>query len=184
MRFENYFFSRKFHIQHLSSSCNTDEVDAVLKFIDIIQRNSSEQIKLSDIGVVSPYRLQCKKIKNACIENGFDDITVGTSETFQGQERKCIIVSTVQSNQRYVGQFVSDPQVKRIFTFTFVLMSNNFFGYASFQRMNVMLTRAINLLIVVGDPFTLRKDERWATFIDFCYNNGGFIQSSRTFRPK
>ncbi|KAG4068951.1 hypothetical protein HA402_005099 [Bradysia odoriphaga] len=144
-----------------TSSYNTEEVDVVLKLIDIIQTTHSKEIKLSDIGVVSPYRRQCKMIRQACRENDFNDITVGTSETFQGQERKVIIVSTVQSNQCYVGKFVSDP-----------------------QRMNVMLTRAINLLVVIGDPHTLARDEKWATFIDFCYKNGGFIQSNHKFRPK
>lgn len=68
------------------------------------------EIKPSDIGVVSPYRLQCKKIKKACTDANLDDLTVGSAETYQGQERKVIIVSTVRSTGD-LGRFVRDPQV-------------------------------------------------------------------------
>lgn len=72
-------------------------------------------MKPSDIGVLSPYRLQCEFIRLTCKRNGFQSITVGTAEKFQGQERKVIIASTVCSRNETLGSFVSDPQVKNIF---------------------------------------------------------------------
>lgn len=82
-----------------------------MDFIDKILQTNSSEVNPSDIGVVSPYKLQCKKIRYACKAKGLDSITVGTSEVFQGQERKVIIVSTVQSKRKNLGSFVRDPQV-------------------------------------------------------------------------
>lgn len=81
-----------------------------MDFVNKILKTNSTEIKSWDIGVVSPYRLQCKKIKEACTDANLGDITVGTSEVFQGQERKVIIVSTVRSTGD-LGRFVRDPQV-------------------------------------------------------------------------
>ena len=61
---------------------------------------------------------------------------VGTTEEFQGQERKVVILSTVRSSPEYVSLdqthrlgFLADP-----------------------KRFNVAITRAQALLIVVGNP--------------------------------
>lgn len=69
----------------------------------------SNKTKQSDIGVVSPYKLQCKTIARMCQREGINDITVGTAEIFQGKEKPVIILSTVRS----AGElgFVSDPRV-------------------------------------------------------------------------
>lgn len=75
--------------------------------------SNNNKLKQSDIGVISPYRLQCKFIELTCKKNGFKNITVGTAEKFQGQERKIIIASTVSSRNEILGSFVSDPQVKQ-----------------------------------------------------------------------
>ena len=37
--------------------------------------------------------------------------------------------------------------------------------------MNVVLTRAKCLLIIVGNPETLQKDKNWNSFIHFCNDN-------------
>lgn len=63
-----------------------------------------------DIGVVTPYRLQCRRIAQACRVNRFDDITVGTAEVFQGREKPIMIVSTVRSNEN-ISEFINDPRV-------------------------------------------------------------------------
>lgn len=65
----------------------------------------------SEVGIISPYKLQCTKIKNACQNGGFERIQIGTSEVFQGQEKKVIILSTVVSRRGHPGDFVSNPQV-------------------------------------------------------------------------
>lgn len=47
--------------------------------------------------------------------------------------------------------------------------------------MNVMLTRAQYLLIVIGDSRTLCKDHNWSQFINYCRENNGLHQSSHHF---
>lgn len=66
-----------------------------------------------DIGVVTPYKLQSKVIARACRRSSFNDITVGTAEVFQGQEKPVMIVSTVCTNGT-LG-FVKDPRVGQYF---------------------------------------------------------------------
>lgn len=63
------------------------------------------------IGIVSPYRAQCDEIKYACERNGITGITIGSAETFQGQERPIIIVSTVRTNE-HLGDFVKNEKVR------------------------------------------------------------------------
>lgn len=51
-----------------------------------------------DIGIVTPFKQQQIQIINHLAEIRLENITVGTVETFQGQERTVIILSTVRSN--------------------------------------------------------------------------------------
>jgi helicase MOV-10 len=87
---------------------------------------------------------------------GITDIKVGSVEMFQGQERRCIIVSTVRAESehlaldlRYNLGFVANP-----------------------KRFNVAVTRAKTLLIVVGCPRVLAMDEEnWRPFLIYCHEN-------------
>lgn len=93
-----------------------DEVNKVMNFISILLRQKEYGIEASDIGIVSPYKLQCKIFRQKCDKEGFEEITIGTAEVFQGQERKVMIVSTVRAGQRgKVGDFLDNAQVKLIF---------------------------------------------------------------------
>lgn len=100
----------------LSSLFNKKEVDAVMDFIKQLLANRYSMAKplmQSDIGVVTPYKLQCKIIGRETRKNNLNDITVGTAEIFQGQERPVMIVSTVRTNGT-LG-FVKDPRVRQYF---------------------------------------------------------------------
>lgn len=74
------------------------------------QCQNGKWISPSEIGIVSPYKLQCKHIAQAIRKNALGDITVGTAEVFQGQEKPIMIVSTVRSGGPKLG-FVSEPRV-------------------------------------------------------------------------
>lgn len=41
-------------------------------------------------------------------------------------------------------------------------------SFYNFQRMNVMLTRAKGLMIIIGNDVTLSDDEHWLELIKFC----------------
>lgn len=150
-----------FVITSSNSSFNSAEVKEVISIIQILLASGS-RLKQSDIGVVSPYKLQCRKIAKACQTNHFNDIAIGTTEVFQGKEKKAMIISTVVSHNGQPGYFISNPKV-----------GNNFIkqDFMLFQRMNVMITRAQFLLFIIGNHSTLSRDNNWLELIDYCRKN-------------
>lgn len=92
-----------------SSSFNMEEINAVMDFIRMLL--NKDGIAQSDIGIVTPYKLQCKIIKQNCDKNNYKEIRIGSAEVFQGQEKKVMIVSTVRSGRRNLGDFLANAQV-------------------------------------------------------------------------
>ena len=91
-----------------------------------------------DIGVITPYNAQVKLIKNLI---GSDEVLVGTVETFQGREKKTVIISTVRS----------------LPSCTLPLGSYRPGFLCDKKRANVALTRCMALEIIVCNPFTLAQ---------------------------
>lgn len=83
---------------------------------------------------------------------------VGSVEEFQGQERNVIILSAVRST----SDFVKDD-VKRCLGFI-----------ASPNRLNVAITRARALLIILGNPHLLSQDPYWRTLITYCIEQNSY----------
>lgn len=92
-----------------------------MKFIASLMEINIAQ---ADIGIVSPYKLQCKKISQKCAQLKLNNITIGSAEAFQGEERKVMIISTVRARQRFLGDFLSNAQVG--FDFIFYLYTNHY----------------------------------------------------------
>ncbi|CAE6366471.1 unnamed protein product [Rhizoctonia solani] len=122
-----------------------------------------------DIGIVTPYKAQVRKIKKLLRDGGVDvdDITIGSVEEFQGQERRVMIVSTVRSNKdllsfdlKHTLGFVANP-----------------------KRLNVAITRAQSLLVVVGDPLVLGLDTLWRRFLYFVHRSGGWKGTPFPWNP-
>ena len=59
--------------------------------------------------MITPYRRQVQKMRQLLRKNNLQEVTVGSTEEFQGQERRVIIVSTVRSSPEYVS---TDNQYK------------------------------------------------------------------------
>jgi superfamily I DNA and/or RNA helicase len=123
------------------------------------------------IGVITPYSEQQKFINDllktkrselfrafipsftfkipSSLLSALPHITVSTVDSYQGQERDIILISTVRSNnQRHVG-FLHDE-----------------------RRINVALTRAKYCLISVGSSFTLKNNEGWRKYLEWVGHNG------------
>lgn len=49
--------------------------------------------------------------------------------------------------------------------------------FIHFQRLNVMITRAKSLLIIVGNPFTLSNDKNWAKMVNYCVKSKAMIHN-------
>jgi helicase MOV-10 len=86
------------------------------------------------------------------------DVKVGSTELFQGQERRVIIISTVRSSEDYIGfdrkhnlGFLDNP-----------------------KRFNVAITRAKALLIIVGNPAVLKHDKHWGALLRLAIDKGAY----------
>lgn len=71
--------------------------------------NCIEESLTKYIGVLSPYRQQCHEIRDKLCKKGYEEITVGSAEIFQGQQRPVIIVSTARTSDD-IG-FLDDEKV-------------------------------------------------------------------------
>lgn len=133
---------------------NPEEAAVVFSYVRklLIEKKGGMQIKQQQIGIITPYRKQVQKIRQLLKKGKFEDIDVGSVEEFQGQERLIIIVSTVRCNPEYLS----------------LDFKHNLGFLRNPKRLNVTLTRAKALLIVIGDPNTLSQDKYWKGFIDFC----------------
>lgn len=136
---------------------NPAEIMIVKDYVNKLTRSRRHQLILAkQIGIVTPYKMQCKKIQEAVATYG--DIDVGSVEVFQGQERLVIIISTVRS---------SDERI-----------SDNPFHHLGFlcdpRRFNVALTRAKALLIIVGNPRLLSLDKYWRSLLKYCMENNAY----------
>ncbi|XP_048467759.1 putative helicase MOV-10 [Rhincodon typus] len=146
---------------------NLDEIDQVLNYLKKLLTNQGKKgfakISPKEIGVITPYRKQVEKIREAInrvdkvlkVMDNIRELKVGSVEEFQGQERKVIIISTVRSCSDYL-------QMDEDFNLGFLKNP---------KRFNVALTRAKALLIVVGNPIILSKDRNWNSFLNYCVNN-------------
>merc|ERR1711957_255897 len=109
------------------------------KVIDIVSNllRAHSGVKPSEIGVVTPYAAQCRRLRK---ELGQLSVETSSVDGFQGREKEVIVFSTVRASERGGLGFVSD-----------------------WRRMNVALTRAKRGLIVVGHAQTLARDgDAWA----------------------
>uniref|UniRef100_A0A182N2W0 Uncharacterized protein n=1 Tax=Anopheles dirus TaxID=7168 RepID=A0A182N2W0_9DIPT len=128
---------------------NGDEAERVFEYVQMLIRGgvNGRIVQQEDIGIVTPYSKQVEYIKNGLSMIGLDNIEVGSAEQFQGREKPVIIVSTVRSNRRTVG-FLADV-----------------------RRLNVVLTRAQALTIIIGNPGNLQKNATWYHFLKYLLDN-------------
>ncbi|NXA96964.1 SDE3 helicase, partial [Melanocharis versteri] len=149
---------------------NTAEIEVLVHYLKkLLQsqgRGSCPTVSPKEIGIISPYRKQVEKIRKAITSLDPDlqkvpdisQLKVGSVEEFQGQERHVILISTVRSCSTYL-QFDQ--------TFRLGFLKNP-------KRLNVAITRAKALLIVVGNPTVLSKDHHWHRFLRYCKEEGGY----------
>ncbi|CAL7951987.1 unnamed protein product [Xylocopa violacea] len=134
---------------------NEKEIAIITEWIKKLMSSKigNRKIQQNDIGVVTPFKKQKVMIEESLSKHKLNKITVGTVETFQGQEREIMFVSTVRSkvfkdnDKEHIG-FLSHP-----------------------RRFNVAITRAKSLLIIVGNPSVLCKDKHWNTLWKYCKAN-------------
>ncbi|XP_074781521.1 helicase MOV-10 [Athene noctua] len=149
---------------------NTAEIEVLAHYLKKLLQSQGKggcpRVSPKEVGIISPYRKQVEKIRKAItsldpVLRRLPDISllkVGSVEEFQGQERRVILISAVRSCSEY---FPLDE------TFNLGFLKNP-------KRFNVAITRAKALLIVVGNPAVLSKDQHWQRFLGYCREEGGY----------
>ncbi|RZK19560.1 MAG: IGHMBP2 family helicase, partial [Hymenobacter sp.] len=143
------------------STANPEEADLLLKrlaqLLEPYDAADHEGDPLS-VGVIAPYRAQINYLKDAVEENDelsglmlHRQLSVGTVDSFQGQERDVIAISLTRSNSHGEIGFLSD-----------------------IRRMNVGMTRARKKLLLVGDSSTLGSHPFYKAFLDYVERVGGY----------
>jgi ATP-dependent RNA/DNA helicase IGHMBP2 len=110
------------------------------------------------IGVIAPYRAQINYLKDAIEDSAVlhdlllqRTLSVGTVDSFQGQERDIIAISLTRSNSHGEIGFLSD-----------------------IRRMNVGMTRARRKLLLVGDSSTLGRHPFFKDLLAYVKQVGGY----------
>ncbi len=148
------------------STANPEEADLLLQRLAQLlepydaaahERGEHEQGRLT-IGVIAPYRAQINYLKDAIEGNGQLNgllqhrmLSVGTVDSFQGQERDIIAISLTRSNNSGEIGFLSD-----------------------IRRMNVGMTRARSKLLLVGDSSTLGAHPFFKALLAYVQGIGGY----------
>ncbi|RZF40420.1 hypothetical protein LSTR_LSTR011190 [Laodelphax striatellus] len=123
----------------------------VVQTVAYVVRLFNHGLTGDDIGIITPYNKQAYKIRQLLSKLDVTLPKVGSVEEFQGQERLVILLSTVRTTHRL------DNNMKQLMGFI-----------SSPQRLNVGLTRARALLVIMGDPHLLNHDPYWRTVLDYC----------------
>ncbi|OSX63564.1 hypothetical protein POSPLADRAFT_1045879 [Postia placenta MAD-698-R-SB12] len=138
---------------------NTDEILVGKNYIQKLKAERRHVVADEEIGIITPYNAQARKfrdtLKRANVGTG---IKVASVEEFQGDERRVIMLTTVRSS-------------KELLTFD----AKHTLGFvANPRRLNVAITRAKALLIVIGDPLVLSIDPLWRKFLNYVALNNGW----------
>jgi len=124
-----------------NSRVNYGEAHLVVSYIGKYHRGAG--VRLSDIGVITPYAAQSRLIQELLLQQeedlmnphqGGGLVEVSTVDSFQGREKLVMIVSFVRCNATGEVGFLSEA-----------------------RRVNVALTRARRALVIIGDSTTLRQ---------------------------
>lgn len=146
------------------STANPEEAHLLLERLaqllapyDAAEHDEHQHTPLS-IGVIAPYRAQINYLKDAIedseVLNGLllqRRLSVGTVDSFQGQERDIIAITLTRSNPQGEIGFLSD-----------------------IRRMNVGMTRARRKLLLVGDSSTLCRHPFFGELLAYVKVVGGY----------
>lgn len=163
-----------------TSRVNYGEVEAIDRLLTRFEESSSFQRYLNkfnkeedkQIGIISFYGKQIKQLRSVARAHSTLPIRVSTVDRFQGMERNIVIVSMVRSNLIQSSRN-QQPDKKRYPEYGYPKQSS--LGFAqSPNRLNVALSRAKRLLIIVGNKelfSTLDIYQRLFLTIEANHNN-------------
>ncbi|KAM8713640.1 hypothetical protein ACLKA7_013891 [Drosophila subpalustris] len=144
------------------SSYNELEAEVLCWFVwNLLKRGlgNGSKVRQEDIGVITPYLAQCALLTKYLRQRGKFHVKVGSVESFQGREKPIIIASLVCSFTS--AAFLSDP-----------------------RRLNVLLSRPMSLLILIGNPISLSQSADLKFIIDQCKLHGHLLTKKNDKKNK
>lgn len=138
------------------STFNVDEARFCLQHLNqTIHENFSDNYNPT-IGIIAPYKAQVEQLNTQWRDfewkEGLEKYkTIHTVDAFQGQERDIIYISLTRSNSSGEIGFLADE-----------------------RRMNVAMTRARHLLVLVGDSATLCRNGFFDDMVQHFQSAGGY----------
>jgi ATP-dependent RNA/DNA helicase IGHMBP2 len=125
-------------------------------FLQLMDGLAESDLPLPTMAIISPYQAQVLHLKESLEEDEkmvayVPHLDINTIDAFQGQERDVIYISLVRSNEKSEIGFLSD-----------------------YRRMNVAMTRARKLLVIIGDSATIGNDAFYGDFIAYTEEVGGY----------
>ncbi|KAJ3992098.1 P-loop containing nucleoside triphosphate hydrolase protein [Lentinula boryana] len=166
--------NNKFPLMFLGCDAKDESVDEratwfnmgeIARIVEVITSLMSEAFKsipplqVDEIGVMAPWREQVWKIREKLRQISLSRVDVGTVEDYQGREKRVVIVSCVRSSAR----FLVEDGLKGI-----GLVFEK-------KRMNVAITRAKELLVIIGNGNLLKCDPYWKGFLQFALRNSLYV---------
>jgi RecA/RadA recombinase len=143
-----------YHVEgNISNNVNQEEVSAVS---DLIQHLLNQGYSLEDIGVISPFNVHAGALKEHLAKkfSGLDPKSIGTVHTFQGAEKRVIILSTkVCRSQDNVSWINKRPNL-----------------------LNVAVSRAKELFILVGNLYKLEKGNLTRQLVEHIREQGIILE--------
>ena len=139
--------------EETKSRYNPEEFQILCEHIYQLKDKFEERV-LPSVALISPYREQVLHMKQEVEEDErLADIplTINSIDGFQGQEREVVYISLVRSNDKGEIGFLND-----------------------YRRMNVAMTRAKKLLVVIGDSATVGRHKFYEKFMDYVEKNGEY----------
>lgn len=136
-------------LQSSDSKSNTHEVEIICKHLTTLFESG---IPSSAITILAPYNAQISLLSSTLSTRlspaVFSDLEIGTIDALQGREKDVVIISLTRSNEEGEVGFLRE-----------------------YRRLNVAMTRAKRMLVVVGDSETVSKGggeylKKWMEWLD------------------
>ncbi len=172
-------------IQEGTSRVNFGEIEAIDNILNVLKNSSgksefdqwlsNKSLEEKQIGLISFYGKQIHHINKMLKEKHSEvPIRLSTVDRFQGMERNIIIVSMVRSNKLASFQGQQPDEIYGELGYPF----QESLGFAeSPNRLNVALSRARRLLIVVGNSEHFCKKDIYKNVFETIQQNGKIISA-------
>lgn len=126
--------------------------EAIERVVAEVRRLVSRGVRPEWIAVITPYDAERRQLATMLADLRAEGLEVDTIDAFQGRERPAVVVDLVRCGEEGDLGFLNDT-----------------------RRLNVALTRAQRLLLVVGDSATIGRHPFYAALLEAVERHGTWV---------